>query len=818
MATAPSASPVAFAVGVPSGFDELTREQQAVVDILFGGRRVGQAEVRYEPGRVTFVNVDAVVALLPDLLDAAPVRAALGAAALDSHAGAVCTPGRDRKTCGHIAPEVAGVLFDEDRFRLEIFVNARFLKVRSVSEQRYLPTPEAGLSVVDSIAGMVAGGSGSDTVFAIQNRAVIGSGDARLMSTTAYASETGLMADVLAVQVDKPGVRYMAGMFWAPGIDLTGRRKLIGAGIETQLDTRFDKDILSGTPLIVSLTQRSRVDLLVNGRLVNSRTYEAGNQSIDTSALSNGAYEVVLHIQEIGGANRDERRFFSKNAMVAPVGQPLWFVHAGVLANERANVCLSPSRQYYAEAGFARRLTPHLALDGTLIATNGKGLAEIGGYVLKRTMTMRLAGVISTARDYGAVFQLNATGVSRLNYNLDIRRIRSHDGRPLVPIGDGNWLASGISSLGVQAAQPVPASYTQGLADISYRLPRVQFGLSAFYRRDKGHSANYAFGPTARWSALHRQGLALTIDANAAQTSSGRNVYVGLTLQLLRPRSSLGLTSGVQSDRSSGMTGRVRAVGGVQGAWQDDTVLGGTLAVAGNVDHMADDVLAHVRADMRGPLGVFSADAVQQIGGAGVTQYSLGAQTTAAFDRHSFEIVGRDRSDSMIAVRVKDAPPDARFDILVNETRKGQVRSGQTATIAVPPYRQYEVRIRPARGELVHFDNGSRQVSVYPGTVASLSWSVRQVMAMFGRAVWPDGAPVADADIVTDDAVGHTDAQGYFQIETGPKAMLKVRAPDGRRCHLMINGVQKANGYAALGTLVCRDAQPLGLPTHIAAK
>lgn len=804
-------------VGMPDGFGDLARSQRSVVDILFGGRRVGQAEVSYEPGQVNFVNVDAVVAMLPDLLDPAAVRSALASGPLNPHADRICTDGADKQSCGRLAPAIADVIFDADRFRLEIFVNARFLKIRAATDQAYLPRPEAPLSLVDSVAGTIAGGSGGDTLFAIQNRAVLGDRDARVISTTSYASGNGLMADVLAAQVDKPGMRYTAGMFWSPGIDLIGRRKMIGAGVETQFDTRFDKDLINGSPLIVALSQRSRVDLLVDGRLVGSRTYEAGNQSVDTSSLSDGAYEVVLHIQEIGGASRDERRFFTKNPRIAPIGKPIWFVHAGVLADERSGAFLAPTRQVYVAGGLARRLSSHVAVDGTVVATDGKGIAEIGGYLILPAAQFRLGMLASTKSDVGVLFQINSSGTSSLNYNVDVRRIYSHNDKPIIPIGDMNRRAIGSIVDNFQSAQLAAGTFTQAIADISYRLPRAQIGLSAFYRKDSLQKTNYAVGPTARWSVYQKHGLDLTVEANVSQSNNGRSAFVGLRLQLLRARSSFGATSGAQTISSAGQGKRSSIVGGVQGAWQNEDVLGGSLIVAGNLDHTPDSDLAHARADMRGPLGVVAADVLQQLSGRGGTQYSLGIQTSAIVNSHMVSIGGREQSDSMIAVQVKDAPADSRFEVLVDETPRGVVHAGETLPVAVTPYRQYGVRIRPVSGDIVRFDNGSRRVSVYPGNVAGLAWTVKRVVAMFGRVVWPDGSPIVDADIVAEDAIGHTDQQGYFQIETSPNATLTVRAPNGRSCHLLLTGIEKVNGYAALGTVECRMGEPFSQPRRIAA-
>ena len=800
-----------LAVGMPSGFADLARAQQVVADLYFGGESIGQTQV--EGGTVRLNDPAAAVGLIPQVADVVAVTAALGGP-LDAHADLVCSQGSNPDDCGRLAPPVAGVIFDRDHFRLTLFVSPRYLILRSAMQDVYLPMPEAGLSLVDWVAGTVAGSSGGRTEFAIQNRAVLGDRDARLVSTTSYSSTLGLKGDVLAVQVDKPGIRYTAGAFWAAGLDLAGRRRILGAGVETQFDTRADKDVISGTPLIVSLVQRSRVDMMIDGRLVGSRIYDAGNQSLDTSALPDGSYEVKLLIQEIGGAQREERRFFAKNARIAPAGEWLWFARGGVLVQDRPGAFLSATRKLYAEAGASRRLGRHFALDTIWVASGDRLIAEAGAYLMTAPAQFRLAVLGSSKMDSGILFQANSTGVSRLNFNIDARRVRTHDDGPLVASSD---LTGPMANRpGFPAARPWGGSFTQVMGDISYRLKHAQINLSAFYRRDHLQD-HYAVGPTARWSVLRRGGVDLTLEGNLSQSSIGLSGYAGIRLQILRPRRSLSMTAGVQSLPSAPGRRNSGVVGGVQGNWQNDDVRGGSLMLVGSVDHLPNDDVAHARADWRGPIGALGADVVQQLDGAGHTQFSLTGQTSLIASRGMATLGGRDQSDSMIAVRLKDAPPDAVFEVLVNETPRARLRGGETQVVAVPSYRQYGVRIRPVGGSLAHFDTATRRISVFPGNVATLAWSAKSVVAMFGRMLWPDGEPVAEADIVTRDAIARTDSQGYFQIETSRDADLGVRASDGRNCQVSINAPESTAAYIPLGTVLCRPYTPLGPSWRIAA-
>jgi len=255
----------------------------------------------------------------------------------------------------------------------------------------------------------------------------------------------------------------------------------------------------------------------------------------------------------------------------------------------------------------------------------------------------------------------------------------------------------------------------------------------------------------------------------------------------------------------------VAPVGGIAAAWQASHVLGGELSLSGGAEREIDGTLARGHADLRTTAAALYADVAQPLAGDnGTTQYSFGFQTTAAATHRAVVLQGRDRNESVIVVTVHEdggspAPDgsEAPFEVLVDNATRGTVRLGGTLAVSVPAYRQYAVRLRSTGEALMHLDGAARQISVYPGTVARLEWTTRHVVAMFGRLLWADGTPVADAAIQAVDAVGDTDGAGYFQIEAARNALLRVRAPDGRVCQVPVHVSATPDGYAALGTLRC---------------
>ncbi|WP_174291544.1 TcfC E-set like domain-containing protein [Sphingomonas bacterium] len=792
----------------PAGFDSLLQPQEAIADVVMGGRLLGQARVRYSPGKVTVLDVDALVALLPDLLDPAAIRAALAMPDLDSHPGMVCRANTDaeRAACGIYHPAVAGVVFDDQRFRLDVYVHPGLLAVHPVATRGYLPRPQPGVSLVDRFGGSIAG-SGGDAFYGLQNRAILAEGAARLRTDLSFSSYEGLTVDTLAAELDRPGVRYAAGALWVPGIELIGRRRLIGAGVASQVDTRLDRTSIAGTPLIVSLPLRARVDIIRDGRLLTSRNYEAGNQALDTTSLPDGSYEVVLHIEEIGGTAHDERRFFTKNVAIAAIGEPIFFAYGGLLGRNRRNAPFATSGTPLYLAGIARRFSPHLALDASVMGTDRTGLLELGGYHLGQAAQVRLAGLVSVHRDAGVLFQASSSGVARLNYTIDARRVWSHDDRPLIPLGEDGGDYGGIAV--DRTAQLAAGSFTQVNATISYNLKPGQIGVTGSYRRDPRAGRSYAIGPTLYWPLVERAAVQVNLRGDMTVSNHGSSVFIGLTFQRVRARSSLTASLGARATSATSDNHDAAVIGAVGGSWHRPDVLGGDATLAGDVEREVSGTLVRGRADLAARHATLDVDVAQPIAGHdGATQYGINFQTMAAVTSSGIALQGRDQNDSILRVAVQGAPRGAPFEILVDNAARGIVHAGTETSIAVAPYRQYAVRIRSVGGDIIQFDGNTRLVSVYPGNVGRLVWSARRVVAMFGRAVWADGTPVADAAVYVAGAIGGTDGDGYFQIEAGSDDVLKIQSPDGRTCRLPLSARPAALGYAALGTLTCPRPSP----------
>jgi Mat/Ecp fimbriae outer membrane usher protein len=787
--------------GVPVGFTELAREREALVDVYFGARKVGEARVMTRPGYLRFKNPQQVLGALPNVAMSAELSAAISRE-LPSNAAFVCAD-EDSDNCGVLSPETAGVIYDENRFRVDVFVNRQWLQVVGPAENLYLSAPTAPLSLTSSAGLALSGSSETTPLFNVQNRTIIGLRNARIRTESSYASKVGLLVDTMVGEIDRPGLRYSAGLFWAPGIDLTGQRRILGVGVGTQFDTMTNHEAVSATPIVAFLSQPARVDVLIDGRLIDSRTYEAGNNLVDTSTLPAGSYALVLRIRESNGAVREERRFFAKNAQIAPVGHPVFYGYVGMLANTRPGRPISLSKDFFYQFGAARRITDKVALDLSVIGTSKRPVLSGGAWLISSLGRLRLSGLASAAGDRGVLLQAMSGDTGDLNLNFDLRRIWSHDGKPVIPL---STYVDTFDSVPLNGRQIGGGSYTQVSGSVGYRLGRAYLAVIGSLRKDRGLPVDYSIGPNISWPIVNASGLQVTLQANAERTRHSTGGYVGVRMFFTTRGYSLASTVGRRGMSSSeSPTGSSwRAVGDTTANFSYGDAQGTDIAVAGGLAREVNSTRAHAEGTLYSPFGSIRGEVAQDFQGSKRTQYGLTLQTGAVANRDELIFGGRSLEESGVVVSVDGSSAQAEFEILVDGQRRGTIKAGARLPMFLRPYHAYSVRLRAINGAPVWYDSAARELTLYPGNVEHLRWTVEQLITVFGRAIRQDGTPVTEAMVKSKRGISQSNSDGFFQIEMSTNDVLAFDNGQGEECNVAIQGLDRKGDYASVGKVICR--------------
>lgn len=787
--------------GVPAGFGELASSRVTLVDVYFGGQKIGEAFTLTEPGRLRFRSPDEILAKIPEVIAGPQLKSAL-ASDLPTNGRAACSASTT-SDCGILAPQVLAIIYDEEKFRVDLFINPKFLRTAHAVAQGYLPVPATALSLTNALGLTASGTIGGSSAYNLQNRTIIGLGSARLRADTSLASHLGLLVDDLVGEIDRKDLRYSAGLFWAPGDEFTGERRIIGAGVGTQFDTSAEREALQGTPLILFLGRPARVDLLVDGRLVSSRAYPAGNTDLDTLALPNGSYAVVIRIHELNGDVREERRFFVKNLQMPPAGHPIFHAYAGVLANTRRNRPISASGTFYYEAGAAFRLTNNVALDLGATGTQHKAIVQAGAWLIKGQARFRAAALASSAGDAGALVQVGTAGYGPLNLSFDLRRIWSRSGNPLIPLPAYANSFDTAPPAGVQLAS---GSYTQATGSIGLRLAGGgSVSVIGSYRKDRNLHADYTIGPSVSWPVVTRNQVQVVFEASAQRTRTTTAAFVGFRTLFTSGRMSMlnRLGRGIQDDRNGTGPSVTRAVTSLSAQYSHETEDRTLVNLEGGYDRDIQASSVHAGGTLDSRLGSLRADVLHNLEGKTSTQYDLTYQSGMALGSHAMAWGGRDLEQSALIVSVAGDAPAATFDVLVDDVVRGRVKTGERLSLFVPGYRAYKVRLALSASRPVSFDSAAREVTLYPGNVRSLVWQAQSYFTLFAQAISGSGAPIANALVQTTKGVAETDSNGYFQIDLRHDDPITIATAEGAACRVKLGSVAVKNDFASAGKVVC---------------
>lgn len=771
----------------PPGFEAFFELQRTVVDVYYAGRFLTSVPASYDIDSLEFEDPAALVAQLPDLLDPARISAALSGP-LAINAAAICARGV-REDCGRLTPEIAGVIFDASRFRATLFVAPDQLDTRGPDISRYLPPSDSEFAFLQNLSAAVSGADDSDrdnyNVISVTSLSL---GETQLQLENSYGSENDLTVDQALVRREFEGRAAQAGLYRSrsQSLGFVRERDLIGLRLESSLATRADRAFAGGTSVQVFLPTRARVEILQDGRLLDSRAYDAGNQVLDTSNLPEGAYDIDIRIREADGGARTERRFFVKTTRLPPADQPLWTLEAGRIVDRNTDDTLpDDTGDWFARAGTARRIADGIGVDVGVAGGLGDALAELGLFRTGRLGEAQVSAFGSAEGAYGvATVGRLQFGVIRLS--VDYRRIIGAERGE--PPGE-RLIGTGLEQAGVYLSSP----FRGGVLALNARHDN----------RDGSGSRNAQTLSFDRQLLRSRSG-SLRFGLDVSRENDDWVGQLSLQWDYRDGRFSGVLEPGVRYDRFRDGRDDFGSQTDARLAWERELQRGDRLRLALAGTSGAREERIGTEGIYEGRLGAMRASIDRDFDDRDRTSWTGTFNTSVLSDGRTLSIGGRDRARAAALVEIDGEVPDARFEVLVDGYPSGIAPAGSVTPIHLRPWKSYSVRLRPVGSALVAFENREERITLYPGNVVRLNWRVDEIVVVLGRLLDGDGNPVEFARLEGAYGFAMTEAGGLFQAEAlrpdsdAALELIAVRR-DGSRCTVRIEdpATQPAPGSRA---------------------
>lgn len=794
---------------VPSGFELLLTEHHTELDVYFGGRYRGSVFASYTPGKVRFSQPENVLKLLSDIEPAHRAAVYKGLSEeFSANAERICRS-EQQTDCGTIEPETIGIIFDDTRFRVDLFINPTYLSVIAAKKDKYIPNSSAENPSLTQMFGVVASRT-SDTQedYSIVGNTSFSIGENSVSSLWDHSKTQGSRVDTLMFRREHRGQQLLAGVFRTQGngVSFSSNQKILGLRIASSLNTRADRELLQSNDLLVFLAAPAQVDILREGRLLATGFYPAGNRLLNTETLPSGAYLIALRITDEAGRTREEQRFFVKELLLPPKDGAQYYLEVGegMIQAVDASVPHSAGRTML-RAGMSHRIADNVGLDMALAHAGSLSLIEFGALGLGRGHRTQGGFMVSSEGDYG--YSLGSrVQKGAFSMSLDSRHLRRGEARPDVPLIDPNTLGLGEN----ENFDLLSASFSQHSLSMNYALRNGS--INARVARIK---SPFGESQTLRSLALTKNLLQsatgnLVLNLNVSENAEDLVASVGLSYnfrsnawshtvspELEYRRENAAMQSG---DTTAGATWRT--------SWRDQDLLPGDLRITARGETASTGDTLGANAEYSSRLGRASLEVAKffedtEFSQAG-TRVSLNASTGFISDSETIAWGGQSNGQSALLVDVKGDVDRAEFDVYVNDFKQGYVKMGTPGALQLAPFKQYDVRIKPSGSEFVGYDERVQQATLYPGNVVALEWEVNQLIIGFGQLVDTDGNAIAHAVLEGAEGLATTDSNGIFQLEArSNQRILKVSNASTQCTVVLPDEARLQNGVRNFGKLNC---------------
>ena len=774
----------------PPGFEFLLEAQTTQVDIYYGGRFLGAVMADYFPGEISFHQPQKVADLLPNLIDRQRIGLSLSGK-LNSHQHAICQSKHDRN-CGLLTPETTAVIFDESRYRVDLFVAAQELTVQELTIDKYLPPSDTGLSFIHGLtAAYTKQRHGSDD-YSINGNTIVAYEESRVRMFSNISKQNNLEIDVLAFERDFSGRSYQAGLLqtnnqssvFLPPLQITGAR------FASNLDTRNDLDFSEGSPLNVFLTNRGRVEVYKDDRLVSSDIYEAGNQSLDTRSLPGGAYNVTIRILQNGRLVKEEQRFYRKSSQVPPADQDIFFIEGGRMMSVLKDGALPDALDnYLLRAGYSSRVLDGLGLDGNIALSETDRMLEMGAFYLGYFLEMDTSVAHTEHDDKGYFFNINSR-FKQLSVSANYRRVDIDDE---TRIFEEHAYLLGFDSTD-QRSMRISHPIGSGRVNLETRVNKSSVDTITTYIAGVT-LPNYRFTDRAYLSS----------SVEVSEENDLWQALLTLSINFSNTHWQTSLSHNEQRFKADDGRQHSSRTTSAQASWQDNDILVSDVNVNMNMQLSYNRHQADINAQWEsrhGRLG-FTADASDSDFGSS-QGFSAALSTSFVGDTEGVVIGGSETNQSAVIIDIESPDnKDSYFDVLIDGGNRAYAISDASTIVSLRPFETYAVKLQDNGHTLLSFDQRENRTTLYPGNVKRLHYKVVKVDVVFGRLIDAQGQAIKNAVIDGVEGLAISDDLGMFQAEMNNSTKtLKVRTATSQ-CTVSVPDYTVKRQIANLGVLRC---------------
>lgn len=760
--------------GVPEGFEEFFEPQTTAVDVYFGGVFRLSTLATYTPDTLTFESVDDVLSKLPIKEGAEQQLVAALSTPLAVNDGYIC---EEQHGCETLKPDVAELVFDESKFRVDLYINSDFLRVNSYNNLKFLPKSQTPFSYVNNLTLNVNGSSGqySTSQTRLFGESIVSRYNAHIHSNWVVGSEQTFKFDQLYGQYDDAGYQTQVGFLNTSNryFDFIGSQTYLGGAFGTSFNTRRDLDYISTMPIKVYIPTRSRVNIVKDNVVISSQFYDAGNHNLDTSKLPSGAYNIDIEIKGLDGSTETVNRFYVKTTSLPPADLNVYYVSAGQMTEKNTQTLVPElvDEEYFFRSGLGHRLSNNVGGDVSLAYGYDDVVLEAGLYYYNKNYTFRPKLMLANQGRYGlSLYGFTQLGGASISYNA--QQLWGGTDRPRDPLShDPHSL---LFASGHRQALSVSKTIFHGVAALQFSSQKIgksktRNGLDLSYKRNVFTKATSRFDVTALVSTSNeRDSISLGVEWRQTQDKTSHQASLTARQDHIGNQSA---STDVALAYQGQLLEQSRGDQTYSADWRAQTSKDSkSIGVGGRYTNNKVRAAANIE------------KAVGESNS--TTLYNASVSTSIVGNANSIGFGGNQSSASALVMDIQGTANESEFEVLINGRKKAIAKVGDSIVVPVRPYETYDVKLKDVGSEFIAFDDKTVKHTIYPGNVPSVKFRADKLIVIVGNLVRGCGQadttqckqPVGDARINGSYEWTATDSNGDFQIEVSPAKLSGLSA------------------------------------------
>ena len=780
--------------GIPAGFEDLDQKIDTLVTVYFGNTPIIGTFATVDNQIINFKDPAEFINLIDNIKDKQTVIESLSGD-LPTNSTSSCFPVRN-EGCGTIDAKIAQIIYSPDIFRADLIINPKYLTVEDSVKKDYVQSNQKGISTITSFNNIFSGSNlkSEQDNYSINGSHLISYGNFNFKSNYNYSNDQSLKFDDLLASYYRKDNKFEAGFSSLQDLRIIGSKNFFGLGASSFLQNRIDSGRVYASKIQLFLPYNSNIRIIRNGRVIHSRDYEMGNQIIDTSSLPNGAYDIEIQITDIRGTT-SHSEFFVKSSRMPPVDNPLYYFNIGFLedSNDSNRSLPQISDQPIVRIGGGKRINKSLGLIGNIVAAQNQAALEGGIEYEIPNWRFTNNNLLTTQRDYGLQFDLESHFLQRkLNFNFSTRHIfQGSDKEYSNPIAfdpvsndssfyslNSNYLLFNKTNIGFQVrrSQSGNSDYTYSYGPFFdkniFRINNFNVNLRASLTKNNNETT-YLFNIRTFYSKGH-----WSFSTNSNKSFNNVSANSSLTANSF--------------DSNQTIT------------WNDNDLLDEQLILG--LNNQTDDNQQNSQRfnwDYRSRWGRLDGNITHDYQ---KTAYNSNVQFSLISNKNKFALGGRNLLNSGIIINVDSKKnSDAKFDVLVGNSKVESVKANSHTPVMLAPFRKYSVTLSNTNEDLSDFDSKPLIAELMPGNVVALNWQSKQAAILIGSAIFEDGSKLANAVLKSSLESSVTDEEGNFQIYAYTDDHITATLNSGKVCLLELKGVTpQAGGVAVVDEAVCK--------------